>query len=336
MNKSKTSRVCIPCSTYVLTFYLLMSSQKEIDNTFFFFAHTIPENIRNKFPNSTFIDLKDFWHKNKYVLALYTLVKRKKDWAFIFDADIYGLDFYWDLLRGLKMNYIEDCPNVLDIWENSNLYHEYKEFETYSLLKKKLKRLFFGEYYQHPVGTSSMVTTIYTSSPYNKSYHKNKKNIVKRLSEEWESSSTEKKQYILGIFDLNKEDLQKLVSRKVILLTQAFVEDGKMSDKEQIEMYRTIIEHYGEKNIIIKKHPRDGRNYEKEFPKALHFNKNIPMQMLAVMGVSFECVATVNSSSALSFGAEANIDWWGEQMDEELIRDEGFLTLKEAKQVLLH
>ena len=93
---------------------------------------------------------------------------------------------------------------------------------------------------------------------------------------------------------------------------------------------------YGEKNIIIKKHPRDGRNYEKEFPQALHFNKNIPMQMLAVMGVSFECVVTVNSSSALSFGAEANIDWWGEQMDEELICDEGFLTLKEAKQVLLH
>ena len=68
----------------------------------------------------------------------------------------------------------------------------------------------------------------------------------------------------------------------------------------------------------------------------LHFNKNIPMQMLAVMGVSFKCVATVNSSSALSFGADVNIDWWGEQMDEELIRDEGFLTLKEAKQVLFH
>ena len=58
------SRVCIPCSTYVLTFYLLMSSQKEIDNTFFFFAHTIPENIRKKFPNSTFIDLKEFFLSN--------------------------------------------------------------------------------------------------------------------------------------------------------------------------------------------------------------------------------------------------------------------------------
>lgn len=43
MNNSKMSRVCIPCSTYVLTFYLLMSSQKEIDNTFFFFAHTLKE-----------------------------------------------------------------------------------------------------------------------------------------------------------------------------------------------------------------------------------------------------------------------------------------------------
>lgn len=35
MNKKNFHRVCIPCSTYVLTFYLLMSSKKEIDETFF-------------------------------------------------------------------------------------------------------------------------------------------------------------------------------------------------------------------------------------------------------------------------------------------------------------
>lgn len=336
MNEQKFSRVCIPCSTYVLTFYLLMSNQEEIDKTFFFFAHTIPENVRKKFPNSTFIDLNDVWHKNKYILALYTLIKRRKKWPFIFYADIYGLDFYWDLLRGLKMNYIEDCPNILDIWENSSLYSAYKEFETYSPLKKRLKRLLFGDYYQHPVGTSSMTMAVYTSSPYDKPYHKNKRNIVKRLSEEWESCSKEKKQYILRIFDLNQEDIQKLASRKVILLTQAFVEDGKMSEKEQVEMYRIIIEHYGEKNIIIKPHPRDKIDYKKEFSKALFFDKKMPMQMLAAMGVTFECVATVNSSSALSFGTDANIDWWGEQMDKEIIRDEGFLTLEEAKQVLCH
>ena len=54
------SRVCIPCSTYVLTFYLLMSSPKEIDNTFFFFAHPIPENNGKKFLNSTLPDFKHF------------------------------------------------------------------------------------------------------------------------------------------------------------------------------------------------------------------------------------------------------------------------------------
>lgn len=334
MNKRNFRRVCIPCSTYVLTFYLLMSSKKEIDETFFFFAHSIPQSVRQKFTNSYYIDLKDNWHKNKYILSLYTWIKRKAKWSFIEKADIYGLDFYWDLLRGLKMNYIEDAPCVFDIWESTRMYEVYQEFNTYSPLKKFLKRALFGSYYQHPVGTSRLTQNLYATSFYDKPYHKGKKCIVKNLKEEWEKSDHEKKQYILDIFDVTADDLQKLKSRDTILLTQAFAEDRKMTENEQIEMYRDIINHYGDEHVIIKPHPRDKIDYRKVFPDVLLFDKKIPMQMLSILDVTFQCVATVNSSSALSYGADTHIDWWGDRMNPTILKDEGFLTLEEAKQSL--
>ena len=175
---------------------------------------------------------------------------------------------------------------------------------------------------------------IYTSSPYNKSYHYGKRNIVKNLKEEWENSSIEKKQFILDIFDISIKDFALLKSRKVLLLTQPFYEDGKMSINKQIDMYRNIIRHYGEENVIIKPHPRDKCDYKKEIPNILYFAKQIPMQLLAIFGLTLDHLVTINSSSALSFGSTVNIDWWAEQMDKDIIEDMGFKTLNEAKSAL--
>ena len=41
-----------------------------------------------------------------------------------------------------------------------------------------------------------------------------------------------------------------------------------------------------------------------------------------------------NSSSALSFGLDTAIDWWAEEMERDLVKDEGFCTLQEARQAL--
>lgn len=336
MIKSNTyNRVCIPCSIYVLAFYLLISSAEEIKSTCFFFSHTIPKQIRKKFPNSIFIDLNDYWHKNKYLLAVYTLFKRKIQWPFLAKAEIYGLDFYWDLLRGLHMNYIEDCPNVLDIWETTRLYEFYQKGQKEPTIKRRIKQWLFGSYYQCPVGTSTDVKAIYTSAPYNKPYHQGKSKIVVDLKQAWEKSDKEKKKIILDIFDLTENDLQELKSRKVILLTQPYVEDKKMAEKQLINIYKDIINKYGEENVLIKPHPRDKCEYKHFFPGAILFSKSVPMQLLALLGINYEHIVTINSSSALSFGIDASIDWWAEKLDPSLVRDEGFCTLAEARKKIL-
>lgn len=336
MTKSKNyTRVCIPGSTYVLTFYLLMSSKEEIENTCFFFTYTIPEQLRKKFSNAIFIDLKDVWHKNKYLLSVYTLFKRKIQWPFLTTAEVYGLDFYWDLLRGLHMNYIEDCPNVLDIWETSRLYESYQKSKKELAIKRKIKQWLFGEYYQRPVGTSSAVKAIYTSTPYNKPYHRGKSNFVINLKQAWENSNEEKKKFILNVFDLTENDLKVLKSKKAILLTQPYVEDRKMTEEQLINIYSNIIEKYGPQNILIKPHPRDKHKYNQIFPNTELFDKKVPMQLLALLGANYEHIVTINSSSALSFGIDAPIEWWAEKLDANIVRDEGFCTLAEARYKIL-
>jgi hypothetical protein len=312
-----------------------MSSKEEIDNTFFFFAHTIPENLRKHFHNSAYLPIKESRiYQNPFLLAPYMIFKRRISWPFLFHAEIFGLDFFWYLLRGLKFNYIEDCPNVLDIWETSSLYQNYLNATNSPLIKKWLRKLLFGEYYCFPVGTSKSVKAIYASSPNDKSYHKGKEHYVIDLKDLWDKSSTEKKNFIQGIYNISEEDFALLRSSSVIILTQPLCYDGIMSQDEQISIYRSMIEYYGAENIIIKPHPRDVTNYPEIFPNVKYLSKPIPMQILSLWGVNFEKVVTVNSSSALSFGKDADIDWWAEKMDFPRITDAGVKTLEEAKDLI--
>lgn len=333
IKKHGYNRVCIPCSMYCMAYYLLMSTKEEIDNTFFFFAHTIPANLRKSFPNSAYIDLNGWMFKYKPILALYMLIKRCIKWPFLFKADIYGLDFYWYLLRGLKNNYVEDAPFVLDIWETTSQYQSYIAGLKAHPLKKWIRQLLYGEYYLHPIGTSSSTKAIYTTAPYNKPYHHGLPNIVIDLQKAWQDSSEEKKEYILSVYDIAKEDLILMQQRNVIILTQPMCVDHVMSQDQQIAIYKQMIDKYGGENIIIKTHPRDLVDYKAFFQNVIIFNKAIPMQLLTILGVNFKKVLTVNSSAALSFGKDADIEWWAEFLDFPNITDSGVKTLAEAKRL---
>lgn len=333
MKQKKFNKVCFPGSMFCLTFYLLINTKEDVENTFFFMTPSIPTSLRTKFKNYTYLDYDNsFLYKNKFLLALYMLIKRRISWRFLFTAEIYGLDFYWFLLRGLKMNYIEDGPFVFDIWETSSLYKGWQDSKHKNIIKRTLKRILFGDYYSNPVGTSSLVKKIYSSNPVSKTYYENKEIEVVNLKEVWYQSSQEKKDYILSIFNISNNDIKRMQSRNTIILTQPMYIDKVMSKEEQIEIYRQMINKYGEENCIIKPHPRDPIDYQSLFPKSIFFNKPIPMQLLAIWGISFKKVVTVNSSSALSFGKDADIDWWAETLDYPRITDSGVKTLKEAKQ----
>lgn len=333
MHKNKL-RVCMPNSLYCFMFYLFISTEEQIENTLYFFTKDIPESIRCHVRHKYFIDTNRWYVYNRLASALFGFFIRNIKYPKMKNADIFGLDFNWWLLRGLKMNYIEDCPNILDIWETSSLYQNYVEFENSSWFKRKLAMFLFGEYYRHPVGTSKSVTTIYTSAPYNKPYHAGKRNVVINLKEAWSGFADSKKKMILEIFNIDDNCLKQLCSRKIILLTQPYAADGHMTEEEQLDAYRKIIHSYGEENVIIKPHPRDMCDYKANMSEVMTFDKIVPMQFLVMLGANFERVATINSSSALSFDANIPVDWWAEKMDKNIVKDEGFLTLADARKAL--
>ena len=325
-------RVCLTESLYPLMFYLLISTEKQIKDTIFIVDYRIEVGVRSRLPHVVFEDInkKIYKNKNKWIRWLYGNWLRKTKFHFMKKSEIFGLDFKWYLLHGLRMNYIEDAPNIFNLWETSSIYRNYLEAQNINKWKKMLRKFIFGAYFRCPVATSDGVKCVYTTAYYDKTYLRDKQICVVDLKSEWEKSSEEKKKMILSIFDISDNDLETLKTKKVMLLTQAFYDDKWVTEDEQIEIYRQILENYRHEDVIIKPHPRDQLDYKKYFPDVLCFDKVVPLQFLSILGVRFAHVATVTSSSALAFGDEARIDWYGGGVHPGILKAEGNRTLEDA------
>ena len=322
-------RVCMVEALYPLMFYLLISSAEEIQSTYFVLDERIDPNICNRLPNVC-NEKRGALYKHRYCLLLYGKLLQYTKYSFLRKSNVFGLDFKWYLLQGLRINYIEDCPNVFNLWETSPMYGNYIKNLQRPKWKQKIEKLIFGSFYRHPVATSDGIKAIYTTAACQKSYLEGKKQFVFDLKNEWEESSDEKKKLILSIFDISDNDLEELKTKKVMLLTQAFYDDKMVTVEEQIEIYRKILDNYNHDDVIIKAHPRDRLDYRKCFPDVMYFDKVVPLQFLSIIGVKFSHVATVSSSSALSFGDDVQIDWYGGGVHPGILKAEGIRTLEKA------
>ena len=126
----------------------------------------------------------------------------------------------------------------------------------------------------------------------------------------WENQDDKKKEYIQDIFDLTEKDINIFQNRTHILLAQQF--DGLLTEEEQIEIYRKIIEKYDPSCLVIKSHPRDKINYQKYFPEVYTFNKAIPMKLLLLSGgLHIKKAITICSSSINLFPENVEKEWIG-------------------------
>lgn len=324
------SRVCFGEALYPLMLYLVISSEEEINDTIFILDRRIPLNIQKRIPNAINENRSSFYYKSKWLLSCYGIYLRCGKFRFLQNADLFGLDFKWYLLRGSQINYIEDCPNIFNLWETSKLYKNYLKRNSYNPFKDKILKILFGPYYGFPVATSNKVKAVISTSFSDKKYLKGKPIKIFNLEKEWNDSSESKKKLILNIFDISPKDLDILKSKKIILLTQAFYSDKMVTEEEQVDIYRKILLNYNHNEVIIKPHPRDHINYSKLFPDILLFEKVVPMQFLSIIGIHFETVVTVSSSAALSFGDNVKIDWYGNQVHPGILKIEGERTLENA------
>ena len=238
---------CYVDTLYSLLLYLLVSNIN-LDETFYFWGENIPEQIRrcfkgcylpkrkrNKNKFMDYIEMYKYYKNIKNILEVNNFFNKKIYLQDHLESSFYFLDKIEECFLiedGLK-NY--DEVNLLKI-NNMNEKIKYNEIFKEKILKginKKYKIL----------GLSEKIKKIYltgiTEIP---ELIKDKVEII-NLKEKWEKLSFEEKEEILRIFDLKNSDLikwQKLENR-ILLITQPLSEDGIISEKEKIEIYKEIV-----------------------------------------------------------------------------------------------
>lgn len=143
------------------------------------------------------------------------------------------------------------------------------------------------------------------------------------LKKLWSKKTLEDKGKILSIFDLTYEDLKKIQNKKNILLTQPLSEDGTLSEFEKIEIYKKILKNYNEKEVVIKRHPREKTNYRSIFPKAEIVEQNFPAELFKVLNINFEKAITIFSTAACTLSDETQVDFYGTEIHPKLVKKFG-------------
>lgn len=300
---------CYVNGSYPLLLFLLINSKNNLDDTFFFLGRGVPENIAKNIKNSWHLNAY-FKKKNKLIkyFEIYSLFKKlekfiekeklKEKEMYLLDSVSYSQFF---------LNHIDKCYLLEDGLENYNVnFLELADREQPKLKRIKnirdrfLKRTKIN---YKILGLSDKIQKIYltglTTIP---SKIKDKVEIVK-IKEIWDNLSFSKKEEILKIFNFDIEKLEKIkkLENKILIITQPLSEDNILTEEEKIELYREMIKNYSEKDIVIKRHPREKTNYKISFPEAEIIEEKFPLEILSFLGIRFKEVITMFSTAAYNF-----------------------------------
>ncbi len=314
------SRICFVGTQYALMLYLIHSSFKEIKDTLFIFGDGIDHGTSSRFKNKiSLIDKPNIFKKNDIIGIIYSLyIRFFKLRGLSKKIEIFAQDHLLDsgtIIRNREYTLIEDSAHKCSYYE-----HDDPNFSVNRKLRGSLryfiKRFFYGGTAYGSIGDNEQCKAVLMSLYDNADYLKGKEIIVCDLKKDWDNSSTEKQDYIKQVFDFNKDDLDAL-NRDFIVFTQPLYPDV-LTKQEHIQLYKNLIDNYPQSSIVIKVHPRDLVEYEKYFPDAVVFRKQIPSQFLGLMGLHSKKAITFFSSAVYSINKDAEIDWIGTEIHPKL------------------
>ena len=318
MNKP---RVFVTGSLWSLLIYMLHNDIDDIKRTHYFFVDTgIHKSVRKNFRCHI---LHTKWEERchwRFVQFLYIFIPilNRVRWPYLLFSDIWGIDQGWavqSIIGRSQYSLIEDGAADYVV-----------ERFIPKIKRQRLIEALWSKVYRHDYGRNSQCKIIVLTNPTNKEGLREKAIII-NISKLWTDASNEKKNFILSMFNLNSEDIASISSRKIVLLTQPLSEDHIFpTEAEKISLYKEMIENYGEKNIVIKTHPREKTDYRSFFPEAVVADKIIPFQLFKLMGIKFDVVVTVCSTAAQSLkDKETVIDFKGSEIDERIVKAYGIV-----------
>ena len=293
-------KIAIISNLKVLLIFLLLNSEK-LEKIFWIFDDKIE--IRNKTIKSFKVERNE---------GLFDLVKKTIKYYFCFKIlsikhNLKNLTVYcFDHIIGAKF-FLKRYEFIL-LEDGTQNYDK----NTY---KRSLKNRLFSI---PAFGVYKNVKKIYLTglAPIPKEI-KDKVEII-NLKELWNKKSDKEKEEVLNIFGFNNEIINNLKGKNKILYTQPLSEDGIISENEKIKLYRQIVKNYDEKELIIKKHPREKTDYKTIFIKAEVLNQSFPAELFDLLDIKFKKAITIFSTAVLS-DKEIEIDFYGTEIHPKLI-----------------
>ena len=320
---SKYKRICSVSTLYSLLLYLLYSKEEDIRKTFFFFHSSIPDEVSNNFKDQSYkkpvFSTKISQNAMFRLLVLYRYQKFFKLPSFI-GKQLYMQDHleYSPILIGTKKyTLIEDAPGALKFYEHGYWGTRDREIQSYS--SYKYKQILCGPTMCKTFGHNDQCTDVLLSTKYDLDYLKKKTLHYVNVKEKWNEISSEKKDYICRILSIDKNVIDTLKSRKIILFTQPLYKGAvKMNVHE--DLHRRLIAKYPQEDLLIKPHPRDLFSYETAYPNAVVVRTPLPSQLLYLLGIKFEKAVTLFSTAVFDMGYDLQIDWYGAECHPDVLK----------------
>ena len=306
---------------YTLFLYYLICGFDEKD--IFIFSNGIPESIRNNinhiyFPPMRYTPINKANIKNRNIdfNRIYQILKLRT--ILFFKTATYNTEVYGHAHLGFSFPFYE-YENSYIIEDGLGNYFNLKKPHYDNSIKKKvlyfLGNIHVGLY--ESFGTHENIKKVYLTKNEVPEIIKDKVIVIDR-EELWKMKSDEEKNKILEIFNIF-DVIANLDDDPILLLTQCFSEDRFLPIDEEIKIYDGLIENQKNKNIIIKPHPRENKDYHEIFPELKIINKEFPIEILKCLDISIKKIITVTSTAALNFVDECEIELYAGKTSSSLI-----------------
>ena len=286
--------VCCTGSVHALLLFFLINPDATLNNTVFFFPKDggIRGDLKQKFKHVYWLSRKGF----KYRILNYYLLKNIFKKLKLKSAKRYGFDeggwTEYIVHTTMSFHLIEDGMNNYIMVQPTK-----KKYES-SIIHKLLS---YTPFLHIPYGLSKHVSTIYLTGIADTPQEIKDKVKFVNMKTMWNSCSEQRKHEIINLFGVSFSSFEK--NRSTLIITQPLSEDKIMSEQDKIDIYKNIVQQYGETNILIKPHPREATNYKTIFPQALIWDAYFPIELLALSNqtLGIKTVITVFSTAISSF-----------------------------------
>ena len=186
----------------------------------------------------------------------------------------------------------------IDLYEHGNINYK-TEFNN---IEQKIKKILFRM--EKPYGRNEYVKNIYLRGTGIIPEDIKSKVVIIDLEKIWENINNDGKKNILEIFGLDIKEINDIQDKEMILFTQPFSEDGVLTEREKLDLYKKIIDKY----------------YNNEFSDITILEKAFPSELLLFMGLKIKKVITVGSTVVSIFSGRSEIDFYGAEVHPKILK----------------